>query len=145
MPKSVMSPATTPAPRISNRREALCWLSNCPPYSTRYPAGIGTACAMAARVSSITLPRSRPATFAEMTIRRWTLGHGRIRASREKCNAQGEHDPDNVWHRNSLGLSNDDGAVQHVHPAGESDISRLGRRKVNHYGLIQRERSFDVQ
>ena len=37
------------------------------------PAGIGTDCATAARMSSTTLPRSRPATLHEITIRRCTF------------------------------------------------------------------------
>ena len=42
-------------------------------------------------------------------------------------------------------LLHHDCAVQHVHPAGESDVSGLGRRELNHYWLIQWKRSFDVQ
>ena len=47
--------------------------------------------------------------------------------------------------RSLFELLNNDSAVQHVHPAVKRDVSRLGWRELNHYGLIQRERSFDIQ
>ena len=35
-------PTTDTAARTAISRVARCWLSNCPPYSTKYPSGSGT-------------------------------------------------------------------------------------------------------
>ena len=70
---SMNNPATTAAPSSNRRSDARCSASNCPPYSTRYPAGIRMVWLTADWMSATTPPRSRPATLDEMTIRRCTF------------------------------------------------------------------------
>ena len=42
-------------------------------------------------------------------------------------------------------LLHDNNPLQHVHPTGERDVARPGGGELNHDGLIQWERTFDVQ
>jgi hypothetical protein len=35
-------------------------------------------------------------------------------------------------------LLHNDGAVQHVHPTGERDVSRIRRRELDHHQLVER-------
>ena len=66
-------PTTDSAASTLISRVARFWLSNCPPYSTKYPSGIGTSAFTTFSMSPTTDARSRPAALQRMTIRRRTF------------------------------------------------------------------------